>query len=429
MPKNIFALVDCNNFYVSCERVFNPKLKNLPVIVLSNNDGCVIARSNEVKILGIKIGQPVFKCSELVKKHDIQIYSSNYTLYSDMSKRIMEILSSFTSDIEIYSIDEAFLKLNYVYNKNYLSEGKKIKKCVERCTGIPVSIGIAPTKQLTKIANKIAKKNPVFNGVLDITSLPENIIDSYLEQIDIIDIWGISKQYTKRLKKQGIRNAKNLKYADSKWIKKVLNVMGERIVLELKGISCYNLDDSPKPKKEICTSRSFGYPVTKYIDMGEAVASYTASVAEKLRRQCSYANIMIVYIKTNRFKLHESQYSNSAYLKLIEPTSSTIDLTKYALYGLKKIFKSGYRYKKAGVIVSGLQPNNQIQLNMLYPYNHKQKIHENNLMKAIDTLNTKWGKASVHLSAEGIKKKWEMRRNKLSKNFTTKLEEILEVKL
>ena len=429
MKRSVFALVDCNNFYVSCERVFDPALRHVPVMVLSNNDGCVVARSNEVKALGIKMGEPAFKCRDLIRKHNIRVFSSNYTLYADMSRRVVETLKRFTPDMEIYSIDESFLLFSGLQLSDYEAYGEEIRETVLRWTGIPVSIGIAPSKGLAKVANKVAKKFDSFRGVADFTKLSDQHIDSYLDQLELSDVWGIGGQYTKRLNSRGIHSVKQLKYTDEKWIQKVMTVMGERCVLELRGISCFGLDQNPVRKKEICSSRSFGTPVTEKEDMRQAVSSYASRACEKLRAQHSYANIVIVYIKTNRFKPNERQYANSAYIKLPEPTASTIDLTKYALYGLDRIFRSGYRYKKAGVILEGLQPDDYVQLNCFIPYDPAMRKRENALMQAVDGLNCKWGSGVLHLASEGIKKEWSMKRSLLSKRFTTSFEELLEIKM
>jgi len=428
MKRTTFALIDCNNFFVSCERVFNPKIWNKPVMVLSNNDGCVVARSNEVKAIGIKMGTPAFKCKDLIKKYNIQVFSSNYTLYADMSNRVMECLKQFASDIEIYSIDEAFLSLDNIYIKDFQKYGLLIKNKIYKWTGIPVSVGIAYTKGLAKIALKIVKKDPQYKGVLDFTKFNREEADNLLQEIDVIDIWGIGPAHSKKLKTYGINTVKDFKYANTNWIKKNLTVMGERCALELNGIPCFELEEFPAPQKGICSSRSFGYPVVKKDDMEEAVASYTAIASEKLRSQKSYANIIIVFIKTNRFK-KEPQYANAAYVKMIEPTSSTIDLTKYALIGLEKVFKKGYRYKKCGVILEGIQPSDRIQLNMFNFYNHKQKQKENKLMLYIDSINKQWGRGIIKLASEGTKKTWSMKRYRLSKRFTTEISEILEIEV
>lgn len=428
MRDIVFALIDCNNFYVSCERVFNPRLNEVPTVVLSNNDGCIVARSNEVKALGIKIGTPAFKCKSLIKKHNIKLLSSNYTLYSDMSQRVMETVKQFTPDFEIYSIDEVFLSLRNLHISDYEAYGKKIRDTIMKWTGIPVSVGIAPTKVLTKAANEIVKKHPELDGVLDFTKLTKKKVDHYLDFIDVIDVWGIGPQYAKKLRACNIKTAKDLKYANIKWIKKKTNVMGERVILELREIPCYKLDQYPKPKKGICSSRSFGVPVTSKRDMSEAISMYVATAAEKLRKQKSYANVLIIYLKTNRFKKWEKQYANAAYIKLPKPTSSTIELTKYAQYGLNKIYKSGYKYKKGGVLLEGIQQSNQIQINLFTQDNPRNKKKENILMKTIDRINHRFGKSTLKLASEGIKRRWRMKRESVSPQYTTDWNELLTVK-
>lgn len=427
--QKIFALVDCNNFYVSCERVFNPKLEGIPVVVLSNNDGCVVARSNESKQLGIKMGEPAFKLKDLFKKHGVVSYSSNYTLYSDMSQRVMDVLSNYVFDLEIYSIDEAFARLDRMYLKDYLEVGKRIRKEVRKQTGIPVSVGIAPTKVLAKLANEVAKKNDIFDGVLDLTELSEKVIDSFLEKTELDDLWGIAAKSKEKLVNKGIRTVKDLKYSDLKFVRKILNVNGERIVLELRGISCYELDDKPDQQKRMCCSRSFGHPVSDYSQMREAVASYTASVGKRLRSQQLLANMMIVYIKTNRFKKYDKQYSKSAVLKFIRPTDDTIDLTRYSLYGLESIFRGGYKYKKAGVILAGLQSNEVRQYSLLYKEDQGKRKGSNKLMATVDRVNEKWGSSTLRLASEGLKRKWKMKRGRLSGCFTTDFEQLMEIEI
>ncbi len=423
----MFALVDCNNFYVSCERVFNPRLLNSPVVVLSNNDGCIVSMSNEVKELGIKIGTPIFKCKDLIKKNNINVLSSNYTLYADMSNRVMSILKEFSQDIEIYSIDEAFISLSNLYIKDKTKYGKQIRKKILKCTGIPVSIGIARTKVLTKIANKIAKKDKALENVLDISNSQEKEIDKYLSKVDVIDVWGIGPKYAKKLNSIGIYSAKDLKYADHKWIRRKTNVLVERIILELLGMPCYNIENRITAQKSITSSRSFRRPIIKIAEMKEAISSYVANACERLRSQKSFANIIVVYLKTNKFKKGEKQYSNAAFIKLPFPTASTIELTKYALWGISRIFKSGYKYKKAGIILDCLEPSKQIQ-SSLFPIPNLAK-RESLLMKVIDKINNKFGRGTIWLACEGIRKQWEMRRNLLSKRYTTNINEILTVKV
>lgn len=301
--QKIFALVDCNNFYVSCERVFNPKLRGKPVIVLSNNDGCAVARSEEAKSIGVPMGAPVFMYQDLFRRHKVEMLSSNYTLYGDMSHRVMSTLSRFTPSMENYSIDEAFLDLSGFDHTNLTEYAKEIQATVKRWTGIPVSIGIAPSKTLAKIANKLAKKNPMCKGVLDITNHPR--LDDFLQSINLEDVWGVGRQYTKLLMRNRILTALDLKNASDFWVKKHMTIVGLRMVLELRGISCIELDELNEPKQEIIRSRSFGKSVTDLQELKEAVAFHTTRAAEKLREQHSIASYISAFIETNRFKIDE----------------------------------------------------------------------------------------------------------------------------
>ncbi|MCP5007265.1 MAG: Y-family DNA polymerase [Planctomycetes bacterium] len=439
IQDKVFALADCNNFYVSCERVFDPALTGVPVMVLSNNDGCVVARSNEVKALGIRMGAPAFKCDSMIRRHNIRVFSSNYALYADMSRRVMEVLKQFTPDIEIYSIDEAFLTLTKaralsglrstagLWCEDYATYGRKIRQMVMKWTGISVSVGIAKTKTLTKVANEIAKKHPRYGGVIDLSECPERDLDFYLEQLGVEDVWGVGHQYARLLRVHGIKTARDLKYADVKWIRERMTVIGEQCVLELRGIPCFELDRQPVRKKGIRSSRSFGKSVTTLEDIEEAIASYVSRAAEKLRSQHSCANILIVYVKTNKFKRDEAQYANSIHIKLNEPTASTIELTKLALRGLNKIYKHGYRYKKAGVLLEGIQPDSLIQLNMFSSLDYAVIEREEALMQTVDRINRKWGRGSLRLAAEGMKQTWKMRRSMLSPAYTSNWEELLVI--
>ena len=424
--KNIIALVDCNNFYASCERAFNPELEGKPIIVLSNNDGCVVARSNESKVLGIPFGKPVFECEELIKKHNIFVFSSNYVLYGDMSHRIMDILAQFTPDFEIYSIDEAFLSLSGFAKRNLTKYGKKIGITVKQCTGIPVSVGIATTKTLAKVANKIAKHNPKMDGVFDISNYSESQIDDLLKEFYVGDIWGIGWQCEKFLKRNGINTAFELKNSSDKWVKKYMTVVGLRTVLELRGTSCITLEKIVPPNKEIMSSRSFGRPVETISELKESVATYVTSAGEKLRTQSLLASYIHIFIATNRFKKEEPQYSNSLTFELPEPSDNTSELIHYAHHTLEKIYKSGYKYKKAGVLLTGIVPKNQKQLNLFAQVLDKNK--KSKLMKTIDNINTKWGRNTVHYASTGIDKLWKMRQAKKSPRFTTQWKEIPIVK-
>ncbi|MFC1670056.1 Y-family DNA polymerase [Spirochaetota bacterium] len=420
--RKIFALVDCNNFYVSCERVFDPSLRKRPVVVLSNNDGNVVALSNEAKELGIPFGSPFFKVKPLIEKHKIAFFSSNYTLYGDMSHRVMDILADFSPKMEIYSIDEAFLSLGRI-RLDPTEYGREIRSRVKKWTGIPVSVGIGPSKTAAKTASRIVKKNPSYNGVFDITDHPR--IDDILGSISVRDIWGVGPQYGKLLNKNGIYTALQLRDAPDKWIKKNMTIMGLRTVHELRGISCIPFDEMPPPKKGIANSRSFGKPVETYGEMREAVASYVSKASEKLRSQRGVARFITVFITTNRFK-NEPQYSNGASYELPVPTSHTPTLTHYASKLLKEIYKRGYRYKKAGVILTEIISGDEVQLNLFAPYNNL--VRDQSLMYAIDVINRRMGPKTVHFAAEGIRKDWHMKRSFLSRRYTTNWKEIPVVK-
>ncbi len=422
--KPVFALVDCNNFYVSCERVFNPNLEGKPVVVLSNNDGCAVAMSNEAKRFGIKIGTPIFQCEDLVKNQKVYLFSSNYVLYGDMSHRVMDTLAQFTPEIEVYSIDEAFLSLTGFDYINPTEYCQHIKNTVKKWTGIQVSIGIGPTKTLAKIANKIAKRNPKLNGVFDITDHPE--IDQLLTSIDVEDIWGIGYRYAKFLKKHNIHNALELRNGQDEWALKHLTITGLRTVRELRGIPCIPLEQAVPAKKGIASTRSFGRPVETLTELQEAVATYMTRAAKKLRKQKSVASYVHVFINTNRFKKEEPQYSNFFSIRLHVPTASPTELIKLALQGLKKIYKKGHRYKRAGVMLTDIIPENLVQMSLFQP--EYQNDRRERLALSLDKIKADLGDNTVQYAAEGIKKPWKMRQAKKTPNFTTKWDEIPIVK-
>jgi len=423
--KKVFALVDCNNFYVSCERVFNPALEGRAVVVLSNNDGCVIARSEEAKALGIKMGAPAFKMEHEFRKYGVLVYSSNYALYGDMSDRVMQTLEQFTKRLEVYSIDEAFLSLNSSSHEEMTEYGRLIRYIIKKWTGIPVAVGIGPTKTLAKIAGKIGKKNPQLKGVFDIANHPR--MDEILNAFPVGDVWGVGPQYEALLKRHGILTALQLKCAQDAWVKKHLTVMGLRTVMELRGVSCFSLEEMPMAKKGIMSSRSFGRPVESLDELKESIATYVAYAAEKLRQQHSAASILHVFLLTNRFKTEEPQYGNSATTILPVPSSYTPDLIRSAQELLEKIYKPGYRYKKTGVFLTEIVPQDRIQTNLLVPdYPHEKN---RTLMKMVDHINARWGPDTVRFAAEGMEKEWHMRRNLLSPRFTTQWSEIPIVKI
>lgn len=419
----MFALVDANNFYPSCERVFNPALVNKPIVVLSNNDGCIVARSNEAKALGIQMGEPYFKAKPLIQKHGVQVFSSNYELYGDMSDRVMNVLSELAPQTEVYSIDECFLDFSAWPSKDLLQHGQFIRQRVKQWTGIPVSIGVAPTKTLAKAANKLAKKA---DGVKLLRETKE--IDALLENLDVGDLWGIGKQYAKFLKSNKINTALALKQAKDGWVKKHLTIVGLRLVYELRGISCLSLESVAPAKKSICNSRSFGKPVNCLSDLEEAVSTYAARCAEKLRKQQSATALLQVFIHTNNFNQHQPQYSNSQTIRLPVASDNTIEIIHYALIALRMIYKEGYAYKKAGVIMMDLVPKAHIQLNL---FDEVERMKQDKAVTALDTINNRMGQNTVKLAIQGNSQKtsWQMERKHLSPCYTTKWDELWTINL
>tara|TARA_Y100000817_G_scaffold259427_1_gene213378 strand:+ start:95 stop:1372 length:1278 start_codon:yes stop_codon:yes gene_type:complete len=404
--KNKVALIDCNSFYVSCERLFNPKIQNVPVVVLSNNDGCVISRSIEAKKLGIKMGEPYFKVKSLVKKNNVRIFSSNYALYGDLSRRVMKVLKGFSDKIEIYSIDEAFLDLSHIKDVEIKEYGKKIRERVLKWTGIPTSVGISSTKTLSKVANHMAKKNKA--GVI---FLNENI-DEILKNFDISDVWGVGKQLSKLYKKNGINNAYNLKKISNTWVKKSTNVLGAKTVMELRGIPCINLETEDTKRKSCCVSRSFGKKVHTLDKLKESITTHCLNAAEKIRTDKQTTRAVTVFIRTSPFDKNRKYYSNSITIELPVSTNNSLEIVKMATDGLEKIYKYGYFYQKAGIILSKLKESSEKELNLLTPIlENKSKT----LMKAIDFTNTKYGRNAVSIAQAGIHNDWKMRREHSSR--------------
>lgn len=394
------------------------------MIVLSNNDGCAVARSDEAKAVGLPMGGPAFMYQDLIKQHNVEMRSSNYTLYGDMSRRVMNILSRFTPEIDYYSIDEAFLDLTGFGDLNLTEYAKEIKSTIHRWTGIPTSIGIAPTKTLAKIANRLAKKNSMCGGVFDITNHPRT--DDFLASIQVEDIWGVGRQYAKLLNRNFIQTALDLKNASDKWVRKNMTVVGHRTQLELQGISCIELDDFDEPKKQIIRSRSFGKYVEGLEELKEAITFHMTRAAEKLREQKSITGYVSVFIETNRFKTEHPQYFNTAGCKLPEPTAFTPVLVKYALQCLERIYREGFKFIKGGVMIADIRPEEEVQLNLFEAPRPVKK--EMALMKAVDRLNYKWGSNTVKIASSGVKQEWSMKRARLSKRYTTNWDEILIVK-
>lgn len=415
----MFALVDCNNFYASCERVFQPHLIGKPIVVLSNNDGCVVARSNEAKELGIPMGAVAFEYKNFFNKHRVKVFSSNYALYGDMSSRVMNLLSEYTPEMEVYSIDEAFLKLDGFDYINYQHYGEQMKRRVTKGTGIPISVGIAPTKTLSKAANRIAKKYPEQTKGVFVIDTEEKRIKA-LKWLKIEDVWGIGRRLSKRLMNYGVKNAYEFTQLSDEFVRKELSVVELRLKKELSGERTLDLEDT-KDKKTIATTRSFEKMLLDYISINERVSSFAVSCAEKLRKQNSCCNSIMVFIETNSFREELKQYNRSIVIKTDYPTNSSIDLVKYASIGLKAIYKEEYEFKKAGVVVMDITPQEQKQLNLFCSENPK---HEH-LMKVMDLINTSLGQETIKLAVQDLNRKWKMKQEKLSKRYTTKLDEII----
>ena len=405
--KNKIALVDCNSFYVSCERLFNPSIIKKPVVVLSSNDGCVISRSTEAKILGIKMGEPYFKARNIIIKNNVQVFSSNYSLYGDISRRVMRTLKRFNSKIEVYSIDEAFLDLSNFSDKEVKDVGKEIRNTVLQWTGIPTSIGIAETKTLSKVANHIAKKQK--SGVVSLVNIKD--LDPILEKVEVRDIWGVGKQLSKFYIKNGIYNAKQLKNASNTWIKKTKNVLSSRTAMELRGVPCIEIETKQAKRKSCCVSRSFGKKVEKLRELKESVTSYCLNAAEKIRSESLVCKSITVFIRTSPFQNKGIFYSNSKTIDFPIATNNSIEIVKNALTGLDLIYKDRFKYQKAGIILSGLSDSEKG--NSLFKSTKDERIK--NLMQSIDNTNYRYGRSTISLASAGINKKWSMRRQYSSK--------------
>ncbi len=415
----MFALVDCNNFYISCWRVFNPLLENKPVVVLSNNDGCIISRSAEAKALGLKMAEPIFKRREFIKQNNVTVFSSNYVLYGDLSNRMMTTLHRFSNEVEVYSIDEAFVNLQGIHC-NLAEYGMLIKKTIRQNIGIPVGVGIAPTKTLAKVANKIAKKQ---DGVFVIDSA--RVRDWAIRNTSVEDIWGIGRQYAKKLNNIGVYTGYDFVLLDSNWIRKNLSVVGLRVKEELLNRSCISMEMNIQPKQNIATTRAFGKKLTDFDAIGEAVSTHAVRCAEKLRRQKSVANFVTVFIHTDPFSEKERYVSNSVTVTLSMPSNSNNEIVVAAIQGLKLIYRQGLLYKKAGVIVSGISNDACIQGNLFIGESNK---NFKKLSTVTDQLNSQFGKDMVRLAVQGFSKDWHLRQENLSPCYTTRWSDLLKVK-
>lgn len=417
----MFALVDCNNFFASCERLFRPELEGKPIVVLSNNDGCVIARSNEAKALGIPMGAPEFKYRQQMKEQNIHVFSSNYPLYGDLSSRVMNVLDQLSSDLEVYSIDEAFADMRSFNNYDLYEHGLKIKKRVQQWTGIPVCIGMARTKTLSKIANRVAKKTPRTQGVFVFEN--QDQINSVLKKVEVGDVWGVGRKWSESLKHMGIRSAYDLAQADSGLMKRKYNVVLQRTSRELNGESCLQLEDLPE-KKQIMVSRSFKERITSQNHIRQLIAGFVSRACEKLRKQNSVAKTLRVFIRTSPFAENEG-YSNSKTVSLNQYSADTSTFIKMAVYCLEKIFQEGFEYQKAGIMLFDVVPDKFQQLCIFQA--EKYDVEARKRMKLLDHINGKYGNRTLRLASES-EKRWYMNQNHLSSNYTTRWDELLLVR-
>jgi DNA polymerase V len=421
MNSRVIALIDCNNFYVSCERVFNPRLVDRPVVVLSNNDGCAVSRSNEAKALGIKMGAPWFKLKELARQQGLVACSSNYALYADMSNRVMSILEHYSPCQEVYSIDECFLDLTGSPGRDGREQGHEIRERVRQWTGLPVCVGLAATKTLAKLANHIAKKNPPFGGVCDLNAMPSGESDHWFSQLGVGEVWGVGGRLTPRLAELGIHTVLDLKRAEPARLRSRFSVMMEKTNRELNGRICIEMEEITPPKKQIMSSRSFGVPVSDLQSLQESVALYVSRAAEKLRRQNSCAGSLQVSIRTSPFNPAVPYYGNSITLSLPTPTDDTLQLTRVALAGLARIYRPGFRYQKAGVMLSELVSPTAVQADL---FAGRSESRSRVLMGVLDRVNRTLGRGTLHSAREGFTQPWKMKQDHKSPGYTTRWDEL-----
>lgn len=422
-PQTRFAIVDCNNFYASCERLFRPELNGKPVVVLSNNDGCIIARSNEAKDLGIIMGAAYFKSKKLLKQHDISVFSSNYALYGDLSHRVMDVLSRFAPRIEVYSIDEAFLDFEGFEKWDLQSYGHEICQTVQRWTGIPVSIGFGPTKTLAKLANRVSKKQSDLQGVFNFSEAEDP--DTILANVAVNDIWGVGRRWSEKLEQQGIHTALDLKLCDAGTIKQCFNVVLARTVQELQGIPCIELEEVRADRQQVLCSRSFGVRVTEYTDMRAAITHFVTRASEKLRNQKLLARSISVQVSTSPFDERREYYNNAATQKLMVPSDDTRELTAVAQRLLKTIYLSGHSYQRGGVLLMDLV-NHQYQQQDLF--SETQNHRSDALMTTLDAINAKMGNGTLRFAGEGFEAGWRMKQRLRSPRYTTQFSELKTVR-
>jgi DNA polymerase V len=418
----MIALADCNNFYASCERVFRPKLNGKPVVVLSNNDGCVIARSNEAKALGIKMGEPAFKSRDIFKRNGIHVFSTNFALYGDFSNRVMSILSDSVPSIEIYSIDEAFMNFRGIPKKEEF--GIELREKVLQWTGIPISIGIAPTKTLSKVANSIAKKQRK-NGVCVLMDKNETL--EYLKLFPVENLWGVGRRFSQMLQNNSIQNAYELTQKSDHWLQKHMSIVGLKMVKELRGEPCFDMVNGWRRKKSILTSRTFGHEIDNFKGLAQALSTYANMCAAKLRKEGSCAKTIHIMISTNPFKQHyRMNYKGSKTIILDTPTNDGLEIVSRCIDALRSIYRRDCIYKRAGVIVSDIVPQSQVQLTFFHQHADIEKRQK--LMTAVDKLNDGYGRMKVRFAINGFEKKWHLRQEKLSPCYTTRISDLLKIK-
>jgi len=422
LPNQVrhIALIDVNNFYVSCERVFNPQLVGKPVVVLSNNDGCAVARSNEVKALGVGMGAPWFKFKDMAKQHDIIALSSNYALYADMSNRVMSILREYSPNQEVYSIDESFLDLTGFKKRDLIQYAQDMRQRILQWTGLPVCVGIGATKTLAKLANHCAKKRPQLNGVCNFNTMTTHDLDQLLSEIEVGEIWGVGRKLAPKLAALGYQSALDLKQASPEALRQQFSVVMEKTIRELNGTVCIELEEISPPKKQLLSSRSFGHPVRDYNSLAESITLYMSRAAEKLRRQQSFAGSAYVYIRTSPFKPDDPFYSNGLTIPLPTPTDDTRQLVNMVLWGLKQIYRPNYNYAKAGVMLSELVPAQGVQTDLFSQM--QSTLKSDALMATIDQINRKMGKDAIKLASEGNRQPWKMKQENKSPSYTTSWE-------
>lgn len=420
----MIALVDCNNFYASCERLFRPELAGKPIVVLSNNDGCVIARSDEAKAVGVKMGAPAFLMQQMLSEKGVAVFSSNYALYGSLSNRVMTTLNANCAAVEPYSIDEAFLFLSDMAFVNLESYALDLRRKVGY-VGIPVTIGIAPTKTLAKMANRFAKKNKKNSGVhvLDTPQKTEEV----LRLTEVADIWGVGKQYAALLQQHGFHTAYDLSLAPQEWIRKEMSVVGQRLWNELHGVACIEREMEPPPKKNICVARSFGQLLSQKEDVAQALANYTAIAARKLRKQQSCCRVIQVFVQTNTFRQQDKQYYRTTTVQLPVASADTAELLHYAAIALDQIWQEGYNFKKTGILLADFIPQKQVQYGL---FDAVDRPKNDRLNKAMDAINLRYGgKEMVKFAIQGTGSKWKLRQQKLSPCYTTRMADILTIKI